>query len=258
MKPDLQKIQIVPQEKTGPIFAQRESGVRHTPYQAETAFYNCIKAGDCALLERKMEEYFQSGFVVGRLSGDPLRQMQYWAVSSVTLATRAALEGGLDELHAYNFSDRCIQTVDTLQSPEQIVEYLTQQAYALTELVARTHGRLHYSPHVRKCVTHIDRCLHENLRVTDLADICGVSADYLSAIFKKEVGVPLRRYILQEKLKEACRMLENGCSCSRAAYILSFCSESYFIACFKRAYGVTPHVWASEHRRYDFQKNTET
>lgn len=71
MKPDLQKIQIVPQEKTGPIFAQRESGVRHTPYQAETAFYNCIKAGDCALLERKMEEYFQSGFVVGRLSGDP-------------------------------------------------------------------------------------------------------------------------------------------------------------------------------------------
>ena len=126
MKPDLQKIQIVPQEKTGPIFAQRESGVRHTPYQAETAFYNCIKAGDCALLERKMEEYFQSGFVVGRLSGDPLRQMQYWAVSSVTLATRAALEGGLDELHAYNFSDRCIQTVDTLQSPEQIVEYLTR------------------------------------------------------------------------------------------------------------------------------------
>ena len=119
MKPDLQKIQIVPQEKTGPIFAQRESGVRHTPYQAETAFYNCIKAGDCALLERKMEEYFQSGFVVGRLSDDPLRQMQYWAVTSVTLATRAALEGGLDELHAYNFSDRCIQTVDKLQNPSR-------------------------------------------------------------------------------------------------------------------------------------------
>lgn len=258
MKPDLQKIQIVSQEKTDPIFAQRESGVRHTPYQVESAFYDCIKAGDCALLERKMEEYFRRGFVVGRLSDDPLRQMQYWAVTSVTLATRAALEGGLDELHAYDFSDRCIQTVDKLQNPEQIVEYLTQQAHALTELVARTHGRLHYSPHVRKCVTHIDRCLHENLRVTDLADVCGVSADYLSAIFKKEVGMPLRRYILQEKLKEACRMLENGCSCSRAAYILSFCSESYFIACFKRAFGVTPHVWATAHMRADAQKDTET
>ena len=65
MKPDLQKIQIVPQEKTGPIFAQRESGVRHTPYQAETAFYNCIKAGDCALLERKMENIFKAASLSG-------------------------------------------------------------------------------------------------------------------------------------------------------------------------------------------------
>ncbi len=257
MKPDLQKIQIAEQAKENPLFDQRESGVRHTPYQAETAFYNCIKAGDSALLEHKMQEYLQSGFVVGRLSCDPLRQIQYLAVASVTLATRAALEGGLDELHAYNFSDRCIQTVDRLQEPLQIIEYLMQQAHALTELVARARGRLQYSPHVRRCISHIDRCLHENLRVSELAEICGVSADYLSAIFKKEVGMPLRRYILQEKLKEACRMLENGCSCSRAAYILSFCSESYFIACFKQAFGVTPHVWASRNARPCTKTDTE-
>ena len=56
MKPDLQKIQIVPQEKTGPIFARRDSGGPHTPDQAEIAFYNCINAGHCPLLGRKMEK----------------------------------------------------------------------------------------------------------------------------------------------------------------------------------------------------------
>lgn len=247
MQVHLNSIQIVPKTAQGIGYAQREGGLSHTPYQLETEFFNCIERGDVALLKDKMQEYFQNGFVIGRLSDNDLRQMQYWAVSGITLAVRAAMRGGLDELYAYNLSDRYIQQMDALQSAEQIVSFLTQKAVELTELVAKVHGRLEYSPHVRRCMGYIERHLHEKLTVAVLAKNGGISADYLSAIFKKETGESLSAYILSRKLREAQLLLENGCSCEQAAYTLGFCSESYFIACFKKAFGTTPRSFAAAH-----------
>lgn len=245
MQVNLQSIQIVPKTAQGIGFAQREGELSHTPYQLEIEFYSCIERGEVALLEDKMQQYFQNGFVIGRLSDNDLRQMQYWAVSGITLAVRAAIRGGLDELYAYNLSDRYIQQMDVLQSAEQIVSLLTQKAVELTALVAKARGRLQYSPHVRHCIAYIERHLHEKLTVAVLAERDGITADYLSAIFKKETGEPLGAYILSRKLREAQRLLENGCSCEQVAYTLSFCSESYFIACFKKAFGTTPRAYAA-------------
>lgn len=243
MRSGLQNIQVVPKSPNDPAFEQREGGISHTPYQLETAFYDCIRQGDVQLLDSKMAQYFQDGIVIGRLSENPLRQMQYWAVSCVTLAIRAAMAGGLEEITAYNLSDRYIQVIDSLHTAEQILDFLMAKATELTALVHRVHGRLEYSPHVRKCMAYIEKHLHEKLNVLQLAQVCGVSADYLSAIFKKETGQPLRTYIVSRKLAESKTLLENGHACGWVAYTLSFCSESYFIACFKKAYGVTPRAY---------------
>lgn len=249
MQSNLKGIQIIPKAEKSAIFAQREGGIVHTPYQLESEFYNCIKLGDVSLLESKMEQYFQNGFVIGYLSDNPLRQMQYWAVSSITLAVRAAIQGGLDEIYAYNLSDFYIRRIDALQTPEQIVSLLTEKAVELTEMVQKVRGRLRYSPHVRRCITYIERHLHEKLTVAALAEDMGITADYLSAIFKKETGEPLSRYILSRKLREAQMLLENGYSCEQAAYTLSFCSESYFIACFKKEFSVTPRAYAAKMKK---------
>lgn len=249
MQVNLQNIQIVPKTTRGTVFEQREGAVCHTPYQLESEFYSCIERGEVPLLEDKMQQYFQNGFVIGRLSDNDLRQMQYWAVSSITLAVRAAIRGGLDELYAYNFSDRCIQCVDAMQSTEQIVDLLAQKAVELTALVAKVHGRLQYSPHVRRCIAYIERHLHEKLTVAVLAENNGITADYLSAIFKRETGESLSTYILSRKLREAQLLLENGCSCEQTAYTLSFCSESYFIACFRKTFGMTPRAYAATYQK---------
>lgn len=245
MKPDLNRIQIAPGVGKRAAFEQRESGILHTPLQAETAFYDCIRQGDVQRLQEKMEQYLNSGFVIGRLSNDSLRQMQYWAVSSITLAARAAMAGGLEEISAYNLSDHYIQCVDNLKSGGEILEFLTEKAVELTLLVSQAHKRLRYSPHVRHSIDYIERHLYEKISVPAVAESCSLSPDYLSAVFKKETGQTLSRYVLLQKLREARRLLENGLSSSNVAYILSFCSESYFIACFKKAYGITPRVFAA-------------
>lgn len=245
MQADAKQIQIAPTSAYDAAFAQRESGIAHTPYQAECAFYDCIRQGDVHLLEEKMEQYFKNGVVVGKLSDNPLRQMQYWGISSVTLAVRAAIQGGLPEMTAYNLSDSYIQSIDKMQSPDEILSFLIEKAGELTALVLSVRGQLRYSPYVRRCMACVERRLHEKITIAGLAQEIGITADYLSAVFKKETGEALSRYILNRKLEEATRLLENGCDSDFVAYTLSFCSESYFISCFKRAFGVTPRAYVS-------------
>ena len=102
-----------------PVFAQREAGVAHTPYETEKVFYSCIRAGDAEGVKRFFDDYLSQGIVVGSMSADPLTQMKYFAVCCITLACRYAIAGGLEEKFAFNFSDECIRRVDGMKKGEE-------------------------------------------------------------------------------------------------------------------------------------------
>lgn len=40
-------VRFLPKGVQNPRFEQRESGIAHTPYSREVAFYTCIKTGIC-------------------------------------------------------------------------------------------------------------------------------------------------------------------------------------------------------------------
>ena len=141
--------------------------------------------------------------------------------------------------------DRESQRIVKRETGGEVRAWDIEKAGELTALVSGVHGQLRYSPYVRRCMACVERRLHEKITIAGLAQEIGITADYLSAVFKKETGEPLSRYILRRKLEEAKRLLENGCDSDFVAYTLSFCSESYFIACFKRAFGVTPRAYVS-------------
>ncbi len=68
----------------------------------------------------------------------------------------------------------------------------------------------------------------------------GLSKDYLSQLFKKTTGLTVTEYIMKKRLSSAKQLLDRDVSISDTAYALGFCSESYFISCFKKKYGITP------------------
>ena len=117
----LESIEILDDNK---IFSERESGVTHTPYETETMFFSLIKHGNVEGVKNGIEQLLSSNKIVaGRLSEDALRQTKYWAVCCVTLATRYAVQGGLDETAAFNFSDECIMKIDVLKSSTEILAF---------------------------------------------------------------------------------------------------------------------------------------
>lgn len=222
------------------LFLQRESGRTHTPYETEQLFYSCIRAGDVERVGLLMQSLLRQTVVAGRLSNDPLRQMQYWAVCCVTLATRCAIQGGLDETTAFNRSDESILQIDRMRDPQEILQFLQSLCLQITALVRDSKIGRDAPRAVRKCLHRIQTDLHGRLTAEVLARECALSPDYLCALFKKHVGVPLSVYIRSQRLLSARDLLLTGKRLSEIAYDLGFCSESYFIRCFREEFGETP------------------
>lgn len=228
------------------IFEERENGIIHTPFALETAFLSSVKKGSRTDVKIMINNMVDSGITIGKMSSDNLTQMKYWAVSSFTLLTRSAIQGGLDETTAYNFADNCIINIDKMTKVDDIVEYLIQKCITITDMVAENRENSVYPQPIRKCLHYINTHLHEKLDVATLSKECGLSDDYLSYLFKKNMGINLSKYIRTQRLQSSKEMLKDNYSVSDIAYYLGFCSESYFIFCFKKEFGKTPKQFRNQ------------
>lgn len=242
-KMDKYKINIIDESH---IFEEREKGVIHTPFSMETAFLSSVKKGSRTDVKLMINNMVENGITIGKMSNDNLMQIKYWAVSSFTLITRSAIQGGLDETTAYNFSDNCIINIDKMANTDDIVEYVIQKCITLTDMVAENRENSVYSQPIRKCLHYINTHLHEKLDVATLSKECGLSEDYLSYLFKKNMGINLSKYIRTQRLQASKEMLNGNYSVSDIAYYLGFCSESYFISCFKKEFGRTPKQFRNQ------------
>lgn len=216
---------------------------KHTPYSAEIRLLSCVQQGDIKSLIAQLKN-LDSLIVMGKMSDDELMQYKYMAVSAITLATRYAIQGGLNENKAYEFSDRVIKTIDKLTDKYEIFMCLGVEIVKLTQDVNKNKKEPEFSPHIRNCIKYINENLSQKISVSSIADYCGISADYLSQIFKKEIGENLSSYIARQKLERAKSLLISGKSSKEICAEVGFSSRSYFVTLFKRYYNMTPSDYA--------------
>ncbi|MBQ8210391.1 MAG: helix-turn-helix transcriptional regulator [Clostridia bacterium] len=226
------------------IFERIENGSWHTPYEQEILLYSAISSGDVNRLIRVIDTMLENGVSVGRMSSDNLRQTQYLAVSCIALATRYAIQGGLPQSEAYAFSDKCLMHIDTLGTPEEIYVYLFNSAGELCEMVHNAKKNIDYPSAVKDCIAYIEKNITGKITLDDLGKHCALRGDYISRIFKQATGKTVSAYITDMKLETAKSMLNGKYNYSSIGYYLGFSSESYFISCFKKKYGLTPRQYA--------------
>ncbi|MDY3920078.1 MAG: response regulator [Candidatus Limivivens sp.] len=100
-----------------------------------------------------------------------------------------------------------------------------------------------------RLVKEVIRYLQEHYREASLEKAAvhvGLSASYLSRIFKERSGENFSDLLLQIRMENACRMLEDvRCKSYEVAYNVGYDNPKNFTRAFKAYYGVTP----SEYRR---------
>ena len=235
----INSIQILSDTKN-PLFNEREVGLVQSSFAIELVTLNCIKNGDIVYLETLIEKHLAEGLVMGRLSHNELRQIQYWAICSIATATHYSVLGGFDETLAANLSDVYIIKIDSMKKTDEVMDFFIEFIRVLTKKVQKSNHQRNYPYVIRSCLNYITVNLHSKITLSELATRANLSYDYLSTLFKKVVGVSIKDYILTQKLQESKLLLMEGYSIAQTAYQFAFCSESHFIASFKKAFNETP------------------
>lgn len=222
----------------------RETGARHYTDTGDMRQYELLRAGDPKAVEEAVR-IFSSG-LSGRVSNDPVRSCKYLFVASATLASRAAIAGGMESERAYNISDLYILKMDRLESVEEIKALHAEMFAFYTGEMAALDKRASYAKPVVLCLNYIYEHLHEPIRVEQLAQFTGLNASYLSTLFKRETGVPVSGYILSKRTEAAKNMLKfSEYSYAEIAATLAFSSQSHFTRVFREQTGYTPKAYRS-------------
>jgi AraC-like DNA-binding protein len=97
-------------------------------------------------------------------------------------------------------------------------------------------------PRVNRVLRHLRERLGpgEDLSLTKLAGIAGLSESRLMHAFTESLGIALRPYILWLRLQHACRELSNGASVTEAAVRAGFSDAAHLSRTFRRMLGTTP------------------
>jgi AraC family transcriptional regulator len=97
---------------------------------------------------------------------------------------------------------------------------------------------------LREVRAFVRKHLSDTLTVEDLAHHAGFSASHFSRLFKETTGLTPYQWVLNERVSEAKRRLqEDGQSIAAIAYATGFSSQSHLTRRFRKATGMTPAAY---------------
>ena len=104
--------------------------------------------------------------------------------------------------------------------------------------------RVDLSVEIFEAVRYIEENLTQRLTLNQVASSINLSPNYLSSLFKKELGVGFVDYITEKRVERAKELLENtGLRTYEVAQQAGFVDESYFSKTFKRLTGKRPSAF---------------
>ena len=222
----------------------------HNSYTYEKHLLSLIKYGKYnEMLDFLKHNTFRGN--TGLLSSNIMRNWKNLIICSITLASRYAVEGGLDYETAMRLSDLYIQRVEMSSTIKDINQIHKNMLKTFTKLVAEKRINNSNAAISTKVLNFVEQHINEKIRVQDIAQALKVNRSYLSVQFKKETGMNINDFINKVKVEEAKRLMETSDrSITEIAALLSFSSQSYFQTVFKKFTGMTPKTYREATRSH--------
>lgn len=122
-------------------------------------------------------------------------------------------------------------------SENEISAYITK---LLVGDVALTERNYTADIRIDNVVNHIKSNLHKPPDFKTLKDIACLSESRLIHLFKKELGIPIRRYVLWCRLQKAVMFYLKGHTLTQSAHIAGFADVAHFTRTFVSMFGMPP------------------
>lgn len=103
--------------------------------------------------------------------------------------------------------------------------------------------------HLRRVLEYIDARLGDDIPLAELAGLAGLSHRHFCTAFRRSVGLPPHRYLVERRIERAKALLPDPrLSVTAAAFAAGFGSSAHFATMFRKATGVSPSRWRASAR----------
>ena len=229
--------------------------IYHHTYQEEVKTMDYIREGN---LEEVVGAVELLASTAGKLSENEIRNERNLGICSITLATRAAIEGGAAPAKAYKLSDLYINKIDKCKRMTEIFEYRKRSLYDFAKLVVEEREKRANSRYTEQCKEYIRKYYHQKICIPDIAEALGVSESHLSRIFKKETGESIQKYSMHMRIERAENLLKySEASLTEISEYLCFSSQSHFGKVFKVYKNMTPKQYRDYYKSPEFVSREE-
>ena len=229
--------------------------IYHHTYQEEVKTMDYIREGN---LEEVVGAVELLASTAGKLSENEIRNERNLGICSITLATRAAIEGGAAPAKAYKLSDLYINKIDQCKRMTEIFEYRKRSLYDFAKLVVEEREKRANSRYTEQCKEYIRKYYHQKICIPDIAGALGVSESHLSRIFKKETGESIQKYSMHMRIERAENLLKySEASLTEISEYLCFSSQSHFGKVFKVYKNMTPKQYRDYYKSPEFVSREE-
>ena len=216
----------------------------HNTYSVEQALLNMIRHGNLTELTQWTKN--APSIRPGIIAKNQLRQVKNTFIVSTTLASRAAIEGGLNIEDALSLSDLYIKKCEALDTIDRITNLQYHMILDFTSQVQNLRIGDTPSALVLKVSNYVHHHITEHIDTGDIANALSFSRSYLSTAFKDKTGIPLASFVMGVKIDEAKNLLTStNKTLAEISSFLCFSSQSYFSTTFKKYEGISP----SEYRK---------
>ena len=224
-------------EKDMHISVSAEQDIVRT-YERERLYLQRIKTGDVeAILAQRenLEPYIK------QLAESTLKTFEYAVCGAVTLATHAAINGGLDPANAYAISELYLKRLESCRDIAEMHELHDEMELLFAQQVQLVRQKRSYGSYVEKCKLFIDQHLIKPFTLDDISAALHVNKSYLSRCFSQEAGMRIMEYTRQKRIEAAANMLKySDKTISAIAAYFCFPTQSHFGTWFKELMGMTP------------------
>ncbi|RRJ64627.1 helix-turn-helix domain-containing protein [Paenibacillus oralis] len=203
-----------------------------------------IRLGDSNELMRQLAKVTNGPIQFEGLSRSTyLRNVKNLAIGGITMASRAAIEGGLNEELASVLCSLHIQHIEELNDLSKVSAAIIG---AIVDFAVRVNQfrKSSVSKAVRLSMEYIYLHLYDKIDFEQLSNISGLNPHYLSKRFKHETGLTLTNYIQRERVEEAKRLLDHTYDTLLSIGArLTFYDQAHFVKVFKKHVGITPNQY---------------
>ena len=229
---------------------QIDSFQKNHTYMDEQLLYDHIKEGDVEYLE---EQDFYEAPSHPIIIDDLKKNEEYMTVISISLAARAAIEGGLSSAEGFINNDIYLKKLSQCKTVFEMDRLRRESQIYFARLVADHKKKSGVNFHVEEVKKNIISKRFTKISIQEIADDLGLSKEYMQKLFRKYEGISITEYISDIKIEAACNMLRySDRQIQEIAEYLHYGSVSHFSTAFRKKMHQSPKEYRDQNRKTVF------